>query len=248
VTVLIRRSGWLVNRKRVHRLWKKEGLRVPSRQRKKRRLGHGENGILRLRAEHPNHVWSYDFLFDETEDGRALKILPVLDEFCHQSLTIEVERSITAQYLIRMFEQLFEEHGEPDFIRSDNGPEFIAKVLQDWLAKRGSKTLFITPGSPWENAYSESFNSRLRDELLNGELFTSLAEARVLVKNYAREHSEERPHSSLGNRTPAEFAKAWRASNHADEPRSDAHRSPRTNDLDLGKVSSTPEFAGVGLS
>lgn len=248
VTVLIRRSGWLVNRKRVHRLWKQEGLRVPSRQRKKRRLGHGGNSIVRRRAEHPNHVWSYDFVFDETEDGRALKILPVLDEFSRKSLTIEVERSITAQYLIRMLERLFEEHGEPDFIRSDNGPEFIAKAVQEWLAKRGAKTLYIAPGSPWENAYSESFNSRLRDELLNVELFTSLAEARVLVKEYGREHSEERPHSSLENKTPAEFAKAWRASNHADQPRNDAQRSPRTNDLEPGKVSSTPEFAGVGLS
>jgi transposase InsO family protein len=248
VTTMIRRSGWLVNRKRVHRLWKQEGLRVPRRQRKKRRLGHGGNSIVRLRAERPNHVWSYDFVFDETEDGRALKILPVLDEFSRVSLTIEAERSITAPYLIRLLEQLFEKYGEPDFIRSDNGPEFIAKALQEWLAKRGSKTLFITPGSPWENAYSESFNSRLRDELLNGELFTSLAEARTLVKAYSREHNEERPHSSLGGRTPQEFAEAWRASNHADQSKSDAHNRPRFDAIEPGRVSSTPEFAGGGLS
>ena len=248
VTVLIRRSGWLVNRKRVHRLWKQEGLRVPSRQRKKRPLGHGGNSVTRRRAEHPNHVWSYDFVFDETEGGRQLKILPVLDEFSRECLAIEVERSITAGYVIRVLERLFEERGEPEYIRSDNGPEFIAKAVQEWLAERGSKTLYITPGAPWENAYSESFNSRLRDELLNGELFTSLAEARVLLQTFGREHTEERPHSSLEDRTPAEFARAWRASNHANQARSDAQRSPRTDDLDLGRVSSNPEFAGVGLS
>jgi transposase InsO family protein len=193
-------------------------------------------------------VWSYDFVWDETADGRMLKILPVVDEFSRKCLTIEVARSITAVDVIRVLERLFAEYGEPEFIRSDNGPEFIAKAVQAWLAARRAKTLYITPGSPWENAYSESFNSRLRDELLNGEEFASLAEARVLVKDYGREHSEERPHSSLENKTPVEFAKAWRASNHADQPRSDAQRSPRSDDLDLGKVSSTPEFAGVGLS
>jgi transposase InsO family protein len=248
VTTLIRRSGWLVNRKRVHRLWRQEGLRVPSRQRKKRRLGHGENGILRRKAECPNHVWSYDFVFDETEDGRALKILPVVDEFSRKCLTIEVGRSITAQAVIRVLERLFEEHGEPEYMRSDNGPEFIATAVQSWLKKRGARTLYITPGSPWENAYSESFNSRLRDELLDRELFTSETEARVLLEDHRRQYNEERPHSSLGGKTPAEFAEAWRASNHVDQSESDAHRSPRIDDLDPGRVSSTPALAGVGLS
>jgi len=248
VTTLIRRSGWLVNRKRVHRLWKQEGLRVPIRQRKKRRLGHGENGILRRKAERPNHVWSDDFVFDETENGRALKILPVVDEFSRRCLTIEVGRSITAQAVIRVLERLFEEYGEPENIRSDNGPEFIAKAVQTWLKERGAKTLYITPGSPWENAYSESFNSRLRDELLDRELFTSETEARVLPEDHRREYNEERPHSSLGGKTPAEFMAAWRASNHVDWLESAAQRSPRIDDLDPGRVSSTPELAGVGLS
>jgi transposase InsO family protein len=244
---LIRRSGWVVNRKRVHRLWKQEGLRVPTRQRKKRRLGRGENGIVRRKAERPNHVWSYDFVWDQTEDGRMLKILPVVDEFSRKCFAIEVARSITAQDVIRVLERLFEEHGEPEFIRSDNGPEFIAKVVQKWLSERGAKTLYITPGSPWENAFSESFNSRLRDELLDRELFASEAEARVLLEEHRQEYNEERPHSGLGNKTPAEFAEAWRASNHVGQSKSDAQRSPRIDDLDPGRVS-TPESAGIGLS
>jgi putative transposase len=248
VATLIRRSGWLVNRKRVHRLWKLEGLRVPTRQRKKRRLGHGDNGIVRRKAERPNHVWSYDFVWDQTEDGRMLKILPVVDEFSRRCLTIEVARSITAVDVVRVLERLFEEHGEPEFIRSDNGPEFIADAVQGWLKKREARTLYITPGSPWENAYSESFNSRLRDELLDRELFTSEAEARVLLEDHRQEYNEERPHSGIGEKTPAEFMEAWRASNHADPPKSDAQRSPRIDNLGLGRVSSTPELAGAGLS
>ena len=248
VTTLIRRSGWLVNRKRVHRLWKQEGLRVPKRQRKRRRLGCGANGVVRRKAERPNHVWSYDFVWDETEDGRMLKILPVVDEFSRKCLAIAVGRSITAQGVIRVLEQLFEEQGEPEFIRSDNGPEFIAEAVRAWLARRGAKTLYITPGSPWENAFSESFNSRLRDELLDRELFTSEAEARVLLEDHRRMYNEERPHSSLDGKTPSEFAEAWRASNHAGQSKSDAHRSPRIDAIDLGGIRSTPELAGVGLS
>ena len=248
ITTLLRRSGRPVNRKRVHRLWKREGLRVPVRQCKKRRLGQSANGILRRRAEYVNHVWSYDFVFDETEDGGTLKMLPILDEFSRESLAIEVQRSITAVDVIRVLEQLFEERGEPDFLRSDNGPEFIAKAIQDWLKERKARTLFIAPGAPWENAYSESFNSRFRDELLDRELFTSLLEAQVLVEQHRREYNEYRPHSRLGGKTPAEFAEAWRASNHADQSKSDAHTSPRIDDLGLGRVSSTPELAGDGLS
>lgn len=192
--------------------------------------------------------WSYDFVFDETENGRALKILPVVDEFSRRCLTIEVGRSITAEHVIRVLERLFEEYGEPEYIRSDNGPEFIAKAVQSWLKKRGAKALYITPGSPWENAYSESFNSRLRDELLDRELFTSEAEARVLLEDHRREYNEGRPHSSLDGKTPAEFVEAWRASNHVEQSESDAHRRPRIDDLDPGRVSSTPELAGAGLS
>ena len=248
VATLIRRSGWMVNRKRVHRLWKQEGLRVPIQQRKKRRLGHGRNGIVRRKAERPSHVWSYYFVWDQTEDGRMLKILPVVDEFSRNCLTIEVARSITAVDVIEVLERLFAKYGEPEFIRSDNGPEFIAKAVQAWLAARGAKTLYITPGSPWENAFSESFNSRLRDELLDRELFTSVAEARVLLEEHRLDYNEERPHSGIGDQTPIEFLEAWRASNHADRSKSDAHTSPRIDDLGLGRVSSTPELAGAGLS
>jgi putative transposase len=202
----LRRDGWCVNRKRVQRLWREEGLKVPVRQRKRRRLGNSGNSSTRLRATHRNHVWSYDFVMDQTTDGRRLKMLPVADEFTREPHAIMVDRSITAEDVVGLLAYLFSVHGEPEFIRSDNGPEFIAKAVQDWLQRSGVKTLYIEPGSPWENAYSESFNSRFRDELLNEELFTSLSEARVLVEQYRIEYKHVRPHSSLGYLTPAEFA------------------------------------------
>jgi len=250
VTGLLQREGWRANRKRVHRLWKREGLQVPQRQRKRRRLGTSDGGCVRQRAEYVHHVWSYDFVFDATEDGRQLKILPVLDEFSRQCLTIEVERSMTGAEVARVLERLFEEHEEPAFIRSDNGPEFIAEAVRGWLKQRRAKTLYITPGAPWENAYSESFNSRLRDEVLDRELFTSLTEARYVLEEHRREYNERRPHSALEYRTPAEFAAAWEASNHAGASGSenDAQSSPRLDDLDPGRDKGTPELAGVGLS
>lgn len=203
---LLRREGWRVNRKRVQRLWREEGLRIVPRQRKRRRLGSSANGCTRLRATHKNHVWSYDFLMDQTADGRRLKLLPVVDEFTRESHAILVERSITAADVVGLLAHLFRVHGEPEFIRSDNGPEFIAEAVKTWLAQSGVRTLYIEPGSPWENAYSESFNSRFRDELLDRELFTSLTEAKVLVERYRLEHNHERPHSSLAYLTPAESA------------------------------------------
>lgn len=206
IWALLRREGWVVNRKRVQRLWRQEGLQVPAVQHKRRRLGSSENGCQRRAAEHKNHVWSYDFIMDQTEDGARLKLLPVLDEYTRESHAILVERSITAQDVVELLAYLFRVHGEPEFIRSDNGPEFIATAVKNWLATSGVKTLYIEPGSPWENAYSESFNSRLRDELLNRELFTSLTEAKVLVEHYRVSHNHERPHSSLNWRTPAELA------------------------------------------
>jgi transposase InsO family protein len=202
---LLRREGWQVNRKRVQRLWREEGLRIVQRQRKRRRLGTSENGCTRQRARRKNHVWSDDFVMDQTEDGRQLKLLPVVDEFTRETHEIVVERSITAEDIVELLAYLFSVHGEPEFIRSDNGPEFIAKAVKAWLERSGVKTLYIEPGSPWENAYSESFNSRFRDELLNREIFTSLDEAKVLVAQYRLEHNHERPHSSLAYRTPAEF-------------------------------------------
>jgi transposase InsO family protein len=206
IWALLRREGWVVNRKRVQRLWRAEGLRVPMVQHKRRRLGSSENSCTRLRAQHKNHVWSYDFVMDQTEDGRRLKLLPVVDEFTREAHDILVERSITAEDVVEFLEYLFAVHGEPDFIRSDNGPEFIANAVKNWLATTKVRTLYIEPGSPWENAYSESFNSRFEDELLNREIFSTLAEAKVLIEQYRVSYNLERPHSSLGYKTPAEFA------------------------------------------
>lgn len=206
IHALLVRQGWRVNRKRVARLWREHSLKVPRRQRKRRRLGGSENGCTRKQAEHRNHVWSYDFTMDQTEDGRRLKMMPVVDEFTRECHVIETERSITAQDVIATLSYLFRVHGEPEYIRSDNGPEFIASAVKQWLAESGVKTLYIEPGSPWENAYVESFNGKLEDELLGRELFTSLHEAKVLVEQYRLEYNHERPHSALKYKTPAEFA------------------------------------------
>jgi transposase InsO family protein len=206
IWALLRREGWCVNRKRIQRLWRQAGLRVPPRQRKRRRLGSSENGCSRQSATHKNHVWSYDFVMDQTADGRRLKMLPVLDEYTRESYAILVERSILAEDVVNLLAYLFRVHGEPEFIRSDNGPEFIANAVKDWLTISGVKTLYIEPGSPWQNAYSESFNSRFEDELLNREIFTSLAEAKVLVEEHRVHYNHTRPHSSLAYLTPAEFA------------------------------------------
>jgi putative transposase len=204
---LLRRAGMEVNDKRVQRLWQQEGLKVARRQRKRARLGNSENGTQRLKAERVNHVWSYDFVFDQTEDGRRLKWLPICDEFSRELVALEVERKMEAKDVIRILDAAVEERGcVPEYIRSDNGPELVARAVQEWIAKRGFKTLYIAPGAPWQNAYSESFNSRFRDEFLNREAFGSLIEAKVLGKDYRRHHSHERPHSSLDYQTPAEYA------------------------------------------
>ena len=174
VWALLRREGWEVNKKRVLRLWRERGLKVPRKQHKRRRLvGSSENGCTRKRAEYPGHVWSYDFAMDSTEDGRRLKVMPVVDEYTRECLTLAGERSIKAEDVVDTLRRLFIERGEPDSIRSDNGPEFIAEALKEWLAVSGVKTLYIEPGAPWENAYSETFISRLRDELLERELFVN---------------------------------------------------------------------------
>ena len=169
-------------------------------------MGSSEHGCRRRRAKYKNHVWSYDFLMDQTEDGRRLKLLPVLDEFTREAHAILVERRIRAEDVVELLASLFRVHGAPAYLRSDNGPEFIAIVVKEWLARSGVKTLYIEPGSPWENAYSESFNSRFEDELLNRETFTSVTEATVLVERYRLAYNHERPHSALGYRTPVEFA------------------------------------------
>ena len=207
VAALLRAEGWRVNNKRVRRLWRLEGLKIPRRVKKKRRLGHGGNGCVRRRAVRMNEVWSYDFLFDQTADGRTLKILPIVDEFTRECLVMLVGRRLGAKEVIKALAKAATERGMPEHLRSDNGPEFIAAAVRGWLDQEGTGTLYIEPGSPWENAYSESFNSRLRDELLNGELFSSLKEVAVLLEQHRRAYNEERPHSSLGYVAPAVFAR-----------------------------------------
>ena len=209
VTRLLRTEGFRINHKRVERLWRQEGLQVPRKQRKRRRLGASRNGCTQLQAAYPNHVWSYDFVADQTEDGRTLRVFVVVDEYTRRNLALEVGRHFTSEDVIETLRMLFEIHGAPIHVRSDNGPELIAVALRRWLVRRGTGTLFIKPGSPWENAYTESFNSRLRDELLNRELFTTLLEARVLLEQHRREHNEARPHSSLGYQTPEAFFEGW---------------------------------------
>ena len=189
------------------RVWRREGLKVPRRQRKRQRLGTSENGTQRLSAERAGHVWSYDFIFDQTEDGRRLKWLPICDEFSRELVALEVERRMEAKDVIRILEAAIEaKGGPPEFIRSDNGPEFIARAVQEWIRRKGFKTLYIKPGSPWQNACSESFNSRFRDEFLNREAFATLLEAKVLGKGHRDHYNLNRPHYSLSYQTPAEFS------------------------------------------
>lgn len=207
----LRREGWRINDKRVQRAWREEGLKVPQRQRKRRRLGSSGNSSQRQRARSPNEVWSYDFVMDQTSDGRRLKLLCVVDEFTRECLAIHVARNIGAMEVIEVLEGIVKERGTPKHLRSDNGPEFIAGAVRRWLEQQGIATLYIEPGSPWENAYCESFNGRLRDGLLNREEFASEMEAKVLSAEWRRNYNEQRPHSALGDKTPAEFAARWRA-------------------------------------
>ena len=206
ITAKLRQEGWQVNHKRVQRLWRKEGLQVPYRRNRKKSQGGSQNSCAVTKAEYINHVWTYDFVEDQTEDGRKLKLLTILDEHTRESPTIEVDRSITSKDVIGVLEYLFMVRGAPGFIRSDNGPEFIADAIKRWLAESSVLTLYIEPGSPWENGYIESFHARLRDELLDREVFYSLKEAKVLVERWRQEYNQQRPHSSLGYKTPAQFA------------------------------------------
>ena len=215
IDALLRNEGWRVNVKRIERLWRREGLQVPQTRRKRRRLGHSANSCTRRRPEYPGHVWSYDFLHERTADGRRLKILVVVDEYTRRALAIHVARRLKSRDVIHVLEGLIASHGAPGHIRSDNGPEFIAEAVRRWLESQGIETLFIEPASPWENAYVESLNGRLRDELLDGEVLTSLAEAAWLIERWRREYNEARPHGSLGYLTPAAFAASWAASNSA---------------------------------
>ena len=188
-------AGWLVNDKRVERIWRREGLKVPNKQPKRGRLWLADGSCIRLRPEHRNHVWSYDFVEDRTHDGRKYRMLNVLDEFTHESLAIRVARKLKAIDVIDVLSDLFILRGVPGHIRSDNGPEFVAKAVQEWIGAVGAKTAYIAPGSPWENGYIESFNARLRDELLDGEIFYSLKEAQIVIESWRRHYNAVRPHA-----------------------------------------------------
>lgn len=203
ITALLRAECWRVNLKRVYRIWRREGLKVPQKQPKRGRLWLNDGSCIRLRPKHPGHVWCYDFVQDRTQDGRAFRMLTVVDEFTRQCLAIVTARKLNSDDVLHCLTDLFTIHGPPEHIRSDNGSEFTAKAVRRWLGRIGVQTLYIEPGSPWENGYNESFNSKLRDELLNGEIFTTLREAQVLIERWRRHYNTVRPHSSLGYRPPA---------------------------------------------
>ena len=204
ITALLNNEyGWMVNHKRVERIWRKEGLKVPRKQPKRSRLWLNDGSCIRLRPKHKDHVWSYDFMVERTSNGRVFRILNIIDEYTRECLRIKVNRKISSQDVIGELFHLFILRSIPEHIRSDNGPEFTASAIRKWLEQLGIKILFIEPGSPWENGYIESFNGKLRDELLNQEIFTTLKEARVLIEQWRREYNQIRPHSALGYRPPA---------------------------------------------
>lgn len=212
ITAMLKGEGFVVNHKRIERLWRREGLRVPEKQPKRRRLWLADGSCVRLRPRHKDHVWSYDFMHARTSDGRPLRLLTVLDEFSRECLAIDVGRRMSSEDVLERLTQLFVLRGVPDYLRSDNGAEFTAQAVRDWLERVGVKTLYIEPGSPWENGYIESFNGKLRDELLDGEIFDTLLEAKVLIERWRVQYNTVRPHSSLGYRPPApEAIQPWPA-------------------------------------
>ena len=206
ITGMLREGGWRVNHKRVERIWRKEGLKVPRKQPKRGRLWLNDGSCVRLRPEHKNHVWSYDFVADRTANGKSFRMLTIIDEYTRECLSIRPMRRINSQDVLEELYGLFLLRGTPEYIRSDNGPEFTARSVRNWLHGLGVTTLFIEPGSPWENGYIESFNGTLRDELLDREIFTTLCEAQVLIENWRNEYNQVRPHSSLKYRPPAPLA------------------------------------------
>lgn len=203
ITALLNNEGWKVNHKRVERIWRREGLKVPKKQPKRGRLWLNDGSCVRLRPEHKDHVWSYDFVMERTAEGRAFRILNIIDEYSRECLATLTERKLNSRHVLETLYELFISRRLPEHIRSDNGPEFIARSVREWLKKMRVKTLYIEPGSPWENGYIESFNSKMRDELLNRELFYNLTEAKVLIDRWRNEYNQVRPHSSLGYRPPA---------------------------------------------
>ena len=206
ITAMLRREGWRVNHKRVQRIWRQEGLKVPKKQPKRGRLWLNDGSCVRLRPTHRDHVWAYDFVQAQTHDGRSFRMLTVVDEFTRECLAIDVARRLTSDDVLERLTWLFVTRGVPEHIRSDNGAEFTSKAVREWLSRVGVKTLFIEPGSPWENGYCESFNGKLRDELLSGEIFYTLKEAKVLIERWRHEYNWIRPHMSLGYQAPVPAA------------------------------------------
>jgi len=205
--VQLRRQGLVVNHKRVHRVCKEAGLQCPRKVRKRRSKAKGQ---VPLDARYPDHVWTYDFMHDATTNGRTLRVLTIVDEFTRRSIEIEVDRRMPATALISVLEGAFTRCGTPQYLRSDNGSEFIAKAVKRWLGERGVQTHYIELGSPWQNAYGESFNGKLRDECLNMETFTTVREAKFILRQWRDYYNNQRPHSSLNYLTPSEFTEQWR--------------------------------------
>ncbi len=203
IAALLRDAGWHVNDKRIERLWRREGLKVPRKQPQKGRLWLNDGSCVRLRPQYRDHVWSYDFVHHRTDDGRSFRTLNIIDEYSRECLAIRVKRKLNSTDVIDTLTDLFIIRGIPAYIRSDNGPEFVAQAVRDWIKAVGAKTAYIEPGSPWENGYCESFNARFRDECLNGEIFYTLKEAQIIIEQWRRHYNTVRPHSALGYRPPA---------------------------------------------
>ena len=202
IAELLRVEGWKVNHKKVERLWREEGLQIPRRHKKRKRLYHKDSSIIRLRPHHPNHIWSIDFVHDKLSNGRSYKMLTVLDEYTRQALCVEVTARMGSAEVLEALYPLLLKHGKPEYIRSDNGPEFIAASLQEWLEKIGVKPIQIYPGSPWENGYNERFNGTLRNEVLNAEWFSTTKQAQIVINQWLRQYNHLRPHHALGMRPP----------------------------------------------
>ena len=207
---MLKKESWQVNHKRVERIWRREGLKVPQKQPKRGRLWVNDGSCIKLRPEYKDHVWGYDFVMARTAEGRAFRLLAIIDEYTRECLAILVKRHITSGDVIDVLFELFILRGIPEHMRSDNGPEFTSKEVRKWLSRLGVRTLFIEPGSPWENGYIESFNGKLRDELLNREIFYTLAEAKILIEQWRKEYNQIRPHSALHYRPPAPEAKTMK--------------------------------------
>jgi putative transposase len=227
IGAMLRHEGWHVNHKRVERIWRREGLKVPKRQPTRGRLWLNDGSCIRLRPERKDHVWAYDFVSGVTHDGRSFRMLVIVDEFTRECLSIDVARNLNSDDVLERLAWLMATRGVPEHVRSDNGAEFTAKQVREWLHTVGVKTLYIEPGSPWENGYVESFNGKLRDELLNGEIFSTLQEAKVLIERWRKHYNTIRPHSSLGYRPPAPETTVPHPANVAAVPPSASLRSAR---------------------